>query len=237
MVISFSALRDSCNAKVLLLLENRTFFCSSVPFAPRNLASAESPRKLFLVLLPLGNTIPGNTKIYCLEYLVSILKAHAWQLLCKCTLSASYSSSRWRCTVKNGVLKIFANFTGKCLCWSLFYKKAAKFSQSCWHQLVQELIKILSLVKHIFLLEKKLNFQGWKNADVLTHKVSNIAVNLSSGTVLLSILGLWNCSLLEKRTSMKNISQWQLLALTIYLWANSYVIIFEHFLVCILKTS
>ena len=123
-------------------------------------------------------------------------------------------------------------------CVGVSYKKAAKFSQSCWHQLVQELIKILSLVKHIFLLEKKLNFQGWKNADVLTHKVSNIAVNLSSGTVLLSILGLWNCSLLEKRTSsMKNTSQWQLLALTIYLWANSYVIIFEHFLVCVLKTS
>ena len=29
-------------------------------------------------------------------------------------------SSHWRCSVKKGVLKNFANFTGKYLCWSLF---------------------------------------------------------------------------------------------------------------------
>ena len=29
-------------------------------------------------------------------------------------------SSHWRCSVRKGVLKNFANFTGKELCWSLF---------------------------------------------------------------------------------------------------------------------
>ena len=28
-------------------------------------------------------------------------------------------SSHWRCSVRNGALKNFANFTGKHLCWSL----------------------------------------------------------------------------------------------------------------------
>ena len=32
-------------------------------------------------------------------------------------------SSQWRCSVKQGVLKNFANFTGKNLCWSLFLIK------------------------------------------------------------------------------------------------------------------
>ena len=32
-------------------------------------------------------------------------------------------SSRQRCSGKKGVLKNFANFTGKCLCWSLFLIK------------------------------------------------------------------------------------------------------------------
>ena len=29
-------------------------------------------------------------------------------------------SSHWSCSLKNGVLKYFANYTGKHLCWSLF---------------------------------------------------------------------------------------------------------------------
>ena len=37
-------------------------------------------------------------------------------------------SSHQRCSVKNGVLKNFANFTGKHLCWSLFNKVAGLFS-------------------------------------------------------------------------------------------------------------
>ena len=34
-----------------------------------------------------------------------------------------YRSSHWRCYVKQGVLKNFANFTGKHLYWSLFLRK------------------------------------------------------------------------------------------------------------------
>ena len=34
-------------------------------------------------------------------------------------------SNHWRCSVKKGVLKSFANFTGKHLCFSLFFNKVA----------------------------------------------------------------------------------------------------------------
>ena len=36
-------------------------------------------------------------------------------------------SNHWSCAVKNGVLKIFANFTGKHLCWSLFWIELQAF--------------------------------------------------------------------------------------------------------------
>ena len=48
--------------------------CSSVPFTLRSLGSTDSPRKSLLFFLPQGNTIPGNTKVYCLEYLMPTLK-------------------------------------------------------------------------------------------------------------------------------------------------------------------
>ena len=35
----------------------------------------------------------------------------------------TFSSSHWRCSVKQGALKNFANFTGKNLCWSLLLIK------------------------------------------------------------------------------------------------------------------
>ena len=38
-----------------------------------------------------------------------------------------YRSSHRRCSVKKGVLKIFANFTDKHLCWSLFLIKSQAF--------------------------------------------------------------------------------------------------------------
>ena len=48
--------------------------CSSVLFTPRSLVSADSTEKLFLLFLLLGNNISGNTKVYCLEYFMTILK-------------------------------------------------------------------------------------------------------------------------------------------------------------------
>ena len=44
-------------------------------------------------------------------------------LLSGCLLC--YRSSHQRCSIKKGVLKIFAKFTGKHLCQSLFFKKVA----------------------------------------------------------------------------------------------------------------
>ena len=37
----------------------------------------------------------------------------------------NYRSSHRRCSVKKVVLKNFANFTGKHLCWSIFFNKVA----------------------------------------------------------------------------------------------------------------
>ena len=31
----------------------------------------------------------------------------------------------WRCSIKKGILKKFAKFTGKCLCQSLFFNEVA----------------------------------------------------------------------------------------------------------------
>ena len=39
--------------------------------------------------------------------------------------NAVFKSSHWRCSVKKGVLKNFAKFTGKHLCQSLFFNKVA----------------------------------------------------------------------------------------------------------------
>ena len=44
-------------------------------------------------------------------------------------LQRSNRSSRWRCSVKEGVLGNFAKFTGKHLCQRLFFKKVA--GQAC----------------------------------------------------------------------------------------------------------
>ena len=43
------------------------------------------------------------------------------------TLLKRYRSSHRRCSVKKGVLKNFANFTGKHPCWSLFFNEVAGF--------------------------------------------------------------------------------------------------------------
>ena len=46
----------------------------------------------------------------------SVFKVVSWKL-------ETFRSSHWRCSVKQGVLKNFANFTGKNLCWNLFLIK------------------------------------------------------------------------------------------------------------------
>ena len=61
-------------------------------------------------------------KIY--EYIITEL-----QNSCLITLLKRYRSSHQRCSVKKGVLKNFANFTGKHPCWSLFLIKLQAFSQ------------------------------------------------------------------------------------------------------------
>ena len=44
--------------------------------------------------------------------------------------STIFRSSHWRCSIKKAVLKHFVIFTGKHLCWGLFFNKVAGH-QSC----------------------------------------------------------------------------------------------------------
>ena len=65
---------------------NNLFFgmCSSVPFSPRSLASADPPRKFFFLYLPLGNISLGIQRYAAWNtYFVSTLKTGPWQLFCK----------------------------------------------------------------------------------------------------------------------------------------------------------
>ena len=43
-------------------------------FRPQKSSLADFSRKFVLLLLALSNTIPENSKVRCLEYLISILK-------------------------------------------------------------------------------------------------------------------------------------------------------------------
>ena len=67
--------------------ENSIFFgiYFSVSFAPRILASADFPTEFFVFFVPTGKNIPCNTMIYCLEYLMSIIKlapvSCSWKVL------------------------------------------------------------------------------------------------------------------------------------------------------------
>ena len=54
-------------------------------------------------------------------------------------------------------------------------------------------IKKISLLKYIFLLDKKYNIQSWKNADVL-----HVAENPTTGTVLQLICSVKKSAFLEK---------------------------------------
>ena len=62
----------------------------------------------------------------------NVLILHAWtsKNLCKWDLVAQYGKFRSSCPemfCKKGVLKNFAEFAGKSLCWSLFFNKVAGF--------------------------------------------------------------------------------------------------------------
>ena len=52
-------------------------------------------------------------------------------------------SSHWRCSVKKGVLRNFAKFTGKHLCQSLFFKKEALLKKRLWHRFPVNFAKFL----------------------------------------------------------------------------------------------
>ena len=71
-VILFSASRSSFSLNVLLLLEKWSilWYVFFSTFRSQKSSLCWFPRKLFLLSLPLGNTIPGNIEVYRLEYLM-----------------------------------------------------------------------------------------------------------------------------------------------------------------------
>ena len=186
----------SKNSILMVVLEMHFFresnlfvgMCSSVTFAPKSLVSADFPGKFYLSFLPLGSIIDESIR----------------------TLSAIpnvYSNTR----IKSGETYVFLHKQ---------QKRDARFSvfflgtQSCCHQLVQELIiKLKSNTKNHIYPGKKF-------------ELSELGKRLCSHTLKITYYRKsdnWNCSfnqfLVEqnifswKKTFVKNISKWQLLAL------------------------
>ena len=63
-----------------------------------------------------------------------------------------YRSSHWRCSVKNGVLKYFANFRVKYLCWSLFLSKRLQIFKNTYfekHLWMTASVKICNTSKYV----------------------------------------------------------------------------------------
>ena len=61
-VIWFSALSNSCSVKGTFNNDLSLSMCSSVPFAPNSLVSADYPGKFYLLFLPLKSIISENTQ-------------------------------------------------------------------------------------------------------------------------------------------------------------------------------
>ena len=91
----------------------------------------------------------------------TVIGIFLWIYLCEYVLSFYFfcfrkdkSSSHWRCSVKKGVLKNCADFTGKHLCWSLFLIKLqvfkyTYFEEHLWTTACKK-INICLIVKVIF---------------------------------------------------------------------------------------
>ena len=64
-------------------------------------------------------------------------------------------------------------------------------TQSCWYQLVQELVRKLPVLKQLFLLEKKLNFPSWEIAvlsNIKDHVLQKSPYMIISEHTLLCLL-------------------------------------------------
>ena len=87
-------------------------------------------------------------------------------------------------------------------------------------------------------MEKKLNFQSWEDAGVLAYQGLHITENMTAGTVL-SIRYVAQQKFPLKETKNKFYDGYLSLAASLALLSlrKVYVIISEHSLLCILKTS
>ena len=74
------------------------------------------------LILPHYSITPNSTP----EVFKETLEISVWTT--KFQTSKKYRSSHQRCSVKKGVLRNFAKFTGKNLCQSLFLKNAARLA-------------------------------------------------------------------------------------------------------------
>ena len=90
--------------------------------------------------------------------------------------SAFSKSSRSQIFLKTGVLKKFANFTGKHLCWSLFlikfqvFRPATLIKRDCntgvflWKLWNLRKFKSSSLTEHLRPVDKRRRFSGYKTS-------------------------------------------------------------------------
>ena len=99
-----------------------------------------------------------------------------------CMNMFSFRSSHRRCSVKNVVLKNFANFKGKHLYWSLFltklqtwrsllkrdFNKSAKFLRNLFLEYLQTTASVVSFswlsLPHVFFWSDS-NWNGWKMVE------------------------------------------------------------------------
>ena len=129
---------------IFIIGENNLFFglCSSISSTPRGLASADSSRKFYLLLFPLGSATTENTRRF-----YQILKVHSEKKLSL--------SGKMKCPFKSNRKELEKS-------------PGHLGTHSCWYQIVQEPMKKPEL-KRIFLREDKLNLQSWENAGILKH--------------------------------------------------------------------
>ena len=81
---------------------------------------------------------------------ITFSKESCWHFNKHCKLSCK--SRHRRCSVKKDVLKNFAIFTGKLLCWDLFLKKLKKKRRQhrCFHENINKILRTPILKKNLW---------------------------------------------------------------------------------------
>ena len=208
-VIWFSALRDNCSVK----LEPILWYVSLTNCHSQKscLPSFDFPRKFFMWFLSLGNTIPWKRKVYCLEYVVSILKTGSWQFFCKGTFITGESDSAFSmCSFSHFVPRIWSlliplkNFACFFFPWWVLFLRIQAFFLGYWICILKQKLSMMKNRKCSYKNNRKelqnsvchLRTESYWNQLVQEHKKSSCTtVHISpKGKVKFSQLGKRWCS-------------------------------------------